>query len=100
MSHGVNGGLEGCVSMDHKVKGCGSSWEEAKKYKSEVGSWQNFSLDEPMDGKGALSITQHHMGQFFILDPGYLNPAVTTHENINLTATFPENDNVTTNGTT
>ena len=42
-----------------KVKGCVSGWEEAKKYKSEVGRWKNFSCDGPTKGNGGLILSKN-----------------------------------------
>ena len=36
-------------------RGCVSGGAEAKKCKIEVGSWQNFSWDEPIEGNEALA---------------------------------------------
>ena len=45
----------GVCRQEHKVRGCVSGWEEAKKYKSEVGSWENFSWDGPTEGNGGFT---------------------------------------------
>ena len=38
-------------ALGYKGRGCGSSLEVEKKYKSGTGNWPNFSWDEPTGGK-------------------------------------------------
>ena len=38
MSHAVKGGMEGCVSNGHKVKGCGSGAPQVKSIKMGIES--------------------------------------------------------------
>ena len=49
----------GVCLQEHKVKGCVGEWEDAKKYKSEVGSWQNFSWKEPTEENGGVTLKKN-----------------------------------------
>ena len=54
LSHAVKGLVWRGVSVIRNGGGGVSEWEKAKKYKSEVGSWENFSWDEPTEENGGL----------------------------------------------